>query len=1377
MLRSKSTKRNSLTSPSGPEILESRDLLTTLPAQFAEFQASPRLEAAPVTLLKAPDGRLIVSLDDNGNSGSIVVVKNGRATTAVRLNIVSSGEHGMIGMTLDPNFRNNGHLYLMYTTNDGGKHNRISRFTFSGDRINPNTERVLLDLHPLGDGTVHNGGGMAFGRDGKLYIGVGDNKVATHAESLNTTFGKILRINSDGSIPNDNPFFNRTSGINKAIYATGVRNPFTMDADPASARIYFNDVGPASFEEINEVKRGADYGWPEQAGPGRGFENPVHAYRHNGNPGGCAITGGRFNRASGSFPAQYNNRYYFTDYCGAWIYTYDPASGRVDEFATNLDERPVSPFIDDDGSIYYLSREARAVMKIEYQSSNALRITSQPADMQAVAGNTVTFSVQTTGGGSLDYQWQKANPGSNSFRNIGGADSRVLEINARNSDDGARYRVKVSKGNDDVVSSPATLTVIQGRPPEPRITLPGNGKYQAGETIEYAGYATDPDETGRLPGSSLSWEVTFQHDDHDHPVLGPVTGNDGAFVVPRSGETSANTWFRIHLTATDSTGLETYVTKDIYPEKSTFTLDSNIPGIELLLDGRPVDTPTETLGVVGVRRILGAASPQRVNGRDYEFVGWSNGESISHTILTPERDRTYTATFREITGGGSDSGSDDNGGGGNDEEENGGDSNSGDSPFDAVTHFKFDEGRRATAEDTATTGVADDASLRDGARFVDGGKFGGAVRFDGDDAHVYVPNSTDFNEREVRDTTIAFWFKADNVDSDEKQLLFKQQNSKRGLNVYLEQGRLYVGGWNDRQNWSGTFLSTADVNSDRWHHVALAMNVGSGVTANGFRGFLDGKQFGVGESAPIDSQSGDTSLGARLGSTRYHSGVSNERAGFSGLIDEFLVYHRSLNTAMIRALANAGGNDPVPDDNDQSGDNTDGPGGDNNGAADGSEIRIRVRGDEGTERFRLRIDGVAVRTFTATKSFRTLNYEHDEKVSANDVRIEFFNDRFDPDENFDSNLIVDYISIDGDVYQTEAPSVFSTGTWLPNVGVRPGYHQSETLNANGYFQYSSAGGGGDGGGGDQSDDHNSDGDNSHDHSGHDHDAKIPGIVTHFRLDEGRGTTGTDTATEGVSDQAILTSGAAWTDDGVIGGAVRFDGNNAVLTVPDSTDFNDRTAKQTTIAFWFNTSDANRSGKQLLFKQNGHQRGLSIYLDDGRLFVGGWNDDRNWSGTFLSTSRGALKSGTWHHAALVLDAGNELTPDGLRGYLDGRQFGSGNATWVDRHLGDTSFGKVMQATRFHDATRSNPAADGDAPFIGKLDDIRVFHRALKSSELTQLAEGDSSGHNHDGHTHSDVEEARSPIPTIAVRLSPTDNANRIRAASKPRQLYGHARKRG
>lgn len=124
----------------------------------------------------------------------------------------------------------------------------------------------------------------------------------------------------------------------------------------------------------------------------------------------------------------------------------------------------------------------------------------------------------------------------------------------------------------------------------------------------------------------------------------------------------------------------------------------------------------------------------------------------------------------------------------------------------------------------------------------------------------------------------------------------------------------------------------------------------------------------------------------------------------------------------------------------------------------GSEVQIRVRGDEGTERFNLIVNGETVRTFSATTNWRLVSYTHDGTVIADDVRIEFVNDQWDPAQNIDSNLTVDYISIDGTVYQTETASVYSTGTWNPVDGITPGFGRGETLNGNGYFQF--AGGGG-----------------------------------------------------------------------------------------------------------------------------------------------------------------------------------------------------------------------------------------------------------------------------------------------------------------------------
>src|SRR5262249_36498820 len=162
----------------------------------------------------------------------------------------------------------------------------------------PGSETVLLELDDLSAGN-HNGGAIHFGVDGKLYIGVGENAKGANAQTLANLLGKLLRINSDGSIPADNPFYTSASGRNPAIWALGFRNPFTFAVQPGSGRIFINDVGNASWEEIDELVRGANYGWPNCEGactPGDArFREPVYYYPHGaGSRRGDCIAGGTF---------------------------------------------------------------------------------------------------------------------------------------------------------------------------------------------------------------------------------------------------------------------------------------------------------------------------------------------------------------------------------------------------------------------------------------------------------------------------------------------------------------------------------------------------------------------------------------------------------------------------------------------------------------------------------------------------------------------------------------------------------------------------------------------------------------------------------------------------------------------------------------------------------------------------------------------------------------------------------------------------------------------------------------------------------------------------------------------------------------------------
>src|SRR4029077_7857856 len=150
------------------------------------------------------------------------------------------GERGLLGVALDPNFQSNHFLYVYYTATTPAVHNRVSRFTANGDVAVPNSELILLELNNLSSATNHNGGAMHFGPDGKLYIAVGENANGSNSQTLANLLGKMLRINADGTIPDDNPFVGTATGQNRAIWAMGLRNPFTFAFQPGTGRMFIN---------------------------------------------------------------------------------------------------------------------------------------------------------------------------------------------------------------------------------------------------------------------------------------------------------------------------------------------------------------------------------------------------------------------------------------------------------------------------------------------------------------------------------------------------------------------------------------------------------------------------------------------------------------------------------------------------------------------------------------------------------------------------------------------------------------------------------------------------------------------------------------------------------------------------------------------------------------------------------------------------------------------------------------------------------------------------------------------------------------------------------------------------------------------------------
>lgn len=637
----------------------------TFPANFAGVQIATGLD--PVAMDIAADGRIFLA----EKNGKVRIIKNGSLLAAPFItipNLDNFNERGLLKVLLDPDFSTNKYVYVYYTYKSPAtnvSNNRVSRFTANGDVAVAGSELVLINLNALGSVGYHNGGGMAF-KDGKLFISTGENTVSSNSQSFTTLLGKVLRIQADGSIPADNPYYTSASGDNRAIWALGLRNPFKLAAQPGTGRLFINDVGAGAWEEINEGIAGKNYGWPgiegvrtNQTMPAN-YQDPFYVYNHSA--GGCAITAGVFyNPATAQFPATYTGKYFFGDYCDGNIKTLDLSTKAVTTFASGIN-RPLDMVTANDGTLYFIARGGipggsddantsstnGVVWKVTYTGNGMPVVAVQPVSKTVSAGQSVTFTVVASGNPAPAYQWLRngtAIPGAT-------AASYTIASTAL-ADNNAVFNVLVQNSVGSVTSSEATLTVLNNQLPVATITSPVAGtSYSGGDIITFTGTGTDA-EDGTLPASAFTWKIDLYHFDtpaHSHPAMEPVSGiKTGTFTIPTQMETSANVLFRIFLTVVDATGATYTTSRDIVPVTSTVTLATNPPGLTLKLDGATVTAPYAFVGVSRIQREISTVSPQTLNGVTYTFSSWSDGGSITHILSTPATNTTLTATFVQST--------------------------------------------------------------------------------------------------------------------------------------------------------------------------------------------------------------------------------------------------------------------------------------------------------------------------------------------------------------------------------------------------------------------------------------------------------------------------------------------------------------------------------------------------------------------------------------------------------------------------------------------------------------------------------------------------------------------------------------------------------
>lgn len=306
-------------------------LLLSAANAFASPEISPRFELVPAY----PN----LSFDDNASAATVIPDGSGRVAVGLqrgqirllpedheatdapmfldlrdKLRDETEFEEGLHGIAFHPDFKANGRFYVCYTQR-GPRRTVLSEFIAQGQTVDRRSERVLLEYpHPLAN---HWGGGIAFGADGYLYLGIGDGGLRDDpyrlGQNLWSLHGKVLRLDVDRrseglayGIPADNPFVDRQE-VRPEIWAIGFRNPWGMSFDRKTGTLWCGDVGQERWEEVNLIKRGANYGWSEMEGPERlaartvssedeaSFVKPIHTY---GRESGISITGGFVYRGS-----------------------------------------------------------------------------------------------------------------------------------------------------------------------------------------------------------------------------------------------------------------------------------------------------------------------------------------------------------------------------------------------------------------------------------------------------------------------------------------------------------------------------------------------------------------------------------------------------------------------------------------------------------------------------------------------------------------------------------------------------------------------------------------------------------------------------------------------------------------------------------------------------------------------------------------------------------------------------------------------------------------------------------------------------------------------------------------------------------------------
>ncbi len=651
-----------------------------LPAGFAveEFASGLFL---PVQMAFLPDGQTILvaekgwGVDKDGVSNVRRVVAGVvQPEPVLTLSTNVSADSGILALVLDTQFDQNGHFYIWYATGQTAKDwqgytvNRLSRFTYNSleGKAIPGSEMILLDGIPWD--TIHQGGGMAFGPDGSLYLAIGDIEDRPAVQDLSKWNGKLLRIlpgESGYQVPESNPF-TQTPGALPEIYAYGFRNPFRMVYRPADGHLYTLDVGFNHWEEVNRVTAAANYGWPLREGPcpiGQyqpcepappHFTDPIVYYPHEVGQG-AGVSALAFSDDL-SWPLRYQGKLYFADYSTQLVYMADIDHPDRHE-GPEVFAQTAGGIVDmhyRQGVLYVLDIYAGKINRI-INTGNQPPVAVFTADL---ASGPPPLDVQFSAVGTTDlddyvaaYTWDFGDGTASLTTTLPSANHTYLM-------DGTYTARLVALDSYGAASQPVelTITVYSGEFPQivlTNLTEPGRASFYGGDEIQYTVQRTSG-LAGLDPVTPFRWRVDLHHNEHAHPVIVDQATSQAIFEISTENHGDLNIWYRFYLTMRTDSGQDVTVWTEIFPAYTTLYLQAAPSDAWFTVNGVQMRTPITMQAIIGVEQTIEAA-PTTLNGLNLaQFDHWIISDPIPRELpntspllwfLAPVLPQVYTANY------------------------------------------------------------------------------------------------------------------------------------------------------------------------------------------------------------------------------------------------------------------------------------------------------------------------------------------------------------------------------------------------------------------------------------------------------------------------------------------------------------------------------------------------------------------------------------------------------------------------------------------------------------------------------------------------------------------------------------------------------------